>query len=268
MNINQLTTILEGEKPLDNLVSDGGYTCIFPTIVCIGDSLSSGEFEHTDKNGVTTCHDKFEFSWGQFMARTTGNKVYNFSRGGMSCKRYLEIFADQKDLWNKDKRASAYIFALGVNDLFSFPQPVGNINDIDLSDPENCNKETFAGLYGKIIMKYKEIAPDAKFFFVTMPKEDSLDDEKNILRKEHADLLNQLPKLFSNSYVIDLYEYAPLYDAEFKKKFFLGGHMNPAGYKLTAVMIASYIDYIVRSDFEAFKQVGFIGTEYYRKDLE
>ena len=44
--------------------------------------------------------------------------------------------------------------------------------------------------------------------------------------------------------------------------------MNPAGYKLTAVMIASYIDYIVRSDFEAFKQVGFIGTEYYRKDLE
>ena len=117
-------------------------------------------------------------------------------------------------------------------------------------------------------MKYKEIAPDAKFFFVTMPKEDSLDDEKNILRKEHADLLNELPKIFSNSYVIDLYEYAPIYDAEFKRKFFLGGHMNPAGYKLTAIMIASYIDYIIRSDFEAFKQVGFIGTEYYRKDLE
>lgn len=267
MKLNNLTTILEGEKPLDNLVSDGGYACIFPVIACIGDSLSSGEFEHTNVEGVTTCHDKYEFSWGQFMARTTGNKVFNFSRGGMTCKRYLEIFADQKDLWNEEKRAYAYIFALGVNDLFSYPQPVGEVSDIDLDNLENC-KDTFAGLYGKIIAKYKKIAPDAKFFFVTMPKEDSLDDEKNILRGEHAKLLHDLTKVFSNSYVIDLYEYAPLYDAEFKRKFFLGGHMNPAGYKLTAVMIASYIDYIIRSDFNAFKQVGFIGTEYYKKELE
>ena len=44
--------------------------------------------------------------------------------------------------------------------------------------------------------------------------------------------------------------------------------MNPAGYKFTATIIASYIDYIIRSDFNAFKQVGFIGTPYYKKELE
>lgn len=33
------------EKPLDNIPSDGGYTAIFRTIACVGDSLSSGEFE-------------------------------------------------------------------------------------------------------------------------------------------------------------------------------------------------------------------------------
>ena len=30
------------EKPLDYLVSDGGFSRIFRRLVCIGDSLSSG----------------------------------------------------------------------------------------------------------------------------------------------------------------------------------------------------------------------------------
>ena len=58
------------------------------------------------------------------------------------------------------------------------------------------------------------------------------------------------------------------YDDEFKRKFFLEGHMNPAGYRFTAIMIASYIDYIIRSDFKAFSQVGFIGCKEYKKSLE
>ena len=44
--------------------------------------------------------------------------------------------------------------------------------------------------------------------------------------------------------------------------------MNPAGYRLTGIMIASYIDYIIRSDFKAFKQVGFIGCKEYKKELD
>ena len=39
------------EKPLDNLVEDGGFCGIFRTIGCIGDSLSSGEFESKDEEG-------------------------------------------------------------------------------------------------------------------------------------------------------------------------------------------------------------------------
>ena len=41
------------------------------------------------------------------------------------------------------------------------------------------------------------------------------------------------------------------------------GHMNPAGYLLTAKMTMAYIDYIIRSDFKAFRDVGFIGTDLY-----
>lgn len=267
MDIKQITTITKNEKPLDNLVCDGGYTCIFPTIACVGDSLSSGEFEHVDENGVRTFHDKFEFSWGQFIARATGNKVYNFSRGGMSAKEYMESFAENNGYWNEDKKATAYIIALGVNDLLGLQQAVGSINDIDTINPEN-NKDTFAGWYGKIIQKYKAINPTAKFFFVTMPKENSLTDVANPIKEAHAKLLYELTKIFKYSYVIDLFKYAPVYNQEFKEKFYLEGHMNPAGYYLTAVMISSYIDYLVRKNFADFKQVGFIGTEYYKKELE
>ena len=44
--------LAEGEKPLDRLLCDAGFTSIFRTIGCIGDSLSSGEHESTDETGT------------------------------------------------------------------------------------------------------------------------------------------------------------------------------------------------------------------------
>ena len=38
--------------------------------------------------------------------------------------------------------------------------------------------------------------------------------------------------------------------------------MNPMGYLLTARMVVSYIDYIIRSDMRRFAQVGFINTPW------
>ena len=35
----------EGEQPLDRIVQNGGFCGIFRKIVCVGDSLSSGEME-------------------------------------------------------------------------------------------------------------------------------------------------------------------------------------------------------------------------------
>ena len=267
MKVNDLMNLKENELPLDNILTDGGYTSIFQTIACIGDSLSSGEFEALDNEGNRSYHDLFEYSWGQFIARMAGVKVYNFSRGGMTAKEYMESFAESKDFFNKDKAAKAYIIALGVNDLFGWKQEVGTIDDIDLNNYNN-NKDTFAGWYARIISKYKEIEPNARFFFVTMPREEPYNEFNETRKEQHTKLLYELTKVFENSYVIDLYKYAPIYDESFRKKYYLHGHLNPAGYKFTAYLIASYIDYIVKSDFEAFKQVGFIGTEYYRKDLE
>ena len=72
-------------------------------------------------------------------------------------------------------------------------------------------------------------------------------------------LLYGIAEKFSNCYVIDLYKYGPVIDESFEEKFYLYGHLNPSGYILFARIIDSYIDYIIRSNFKDFKQVGFIG---------
>ena len=169
----------EGEKPLDNIVTNGGFCGIFRKIACIGDSLSSGEFE-SRMNGVTGWHDYYDYSWGQYLARDAGCTVYNFSKGGMSAKCYCESFAEENDFWNIEKRCQAYIMALGVNDVSQIiggEYELGTIDDIDTADYKN-NAETFAGWYAQIIQRYKENQPKAKFFLMTMPKEPMRDEKR------------------------------------------------------------------------------------------
>ncbi|MBR3751336.1 MAG: SGNH/GDSL hydrolase family protein [Clostridia bacterium] len=257
---------IPGEKPLDNIVDDGGFCAIFRTIACIGDSLASGEFQVTtplSPYGVVY-YDHMEYSWGQFIARMTGATVYNFSRGGMTAHEYLDTFAEDNNMWDIAKRAQCYILALGVNDIINQHIPFGSVDDIDLADWHNNNNSTFAGRYAQIIQRYREIAPNSPFFLVSMPRRDDpyWSADWNELARKHSELLCQIAALFDNTYVIDLYRYAPIYDKEFFDNFFLEGHMSPTGYLLSAKMIASYIDYIIRNNPEKFKKIGLIGTPY------
>lgn len=248
------------EQPLDRIPPDGGMCAIFRSIACIGDSLASGEFESWDETHKTRWHDFYEYSWGQYIARMTGARVYNFSKGGMTAKQYMESFADRKGFWADDKLAQAYIIALGVNDLHNQHQPIGSVSDIDLNDWHN-NADTFAGHLGAIIQRYKALQPKGRFFLVAMPRRDN--EEKNKVSAAHAALLYELADLFDFTYVIDLFQYGPTYDEEFRRNFYLSNHMNPAGYIFSAKIIAAYIDYIVRNNPEDFAQTGFIGTPYH-----
>ncbi len=255
------------EKPLDVIKPDGGFTGIFRTIACVGDSLSSGEFEAFDKDNNRSCHDMYEYSWGQYMARAAGCKVYNFSVGGMTAKAYLEGWGESAGVWDPEKACQAYIFALGCNDLSWANIPLGCADDIDPEHPENC-PETFAGYMCKLLARYKEIQPKARFFLISMPRETT--DEfvpsgpDDYCRPEkHHEIMHALAEKFEFTYVIDLYKYGPVYDAEFKRNFYMSGHLNAQGYMLTAHMVMSYIDYIIRKYPEDFTQVPFIGTPIY-----
>ena len=257
MNIREFMTVGADEKPLDRIVTDGGFCAIFRTIACIGDSLASGELESNRDGEKRGFHDFYEYSWGQFMARSCGSKVYNFSRGGMTAKEYVETFADLHGYWGRDKLAQAYVIALGVNDI-TRGYEIGTTADINLEDRKQ-NADSIAGYIGNIIQHIKELQPRARIFLVSMPSAGDAKDEK---RKQHRDLLEEMTKLFNFTYLIDLHTYAPINDGAFCAVF-RRGHLTPAGYVLYARMIESYIDYIVRSRPEEFAQVGFIGTELY-----
>lgn len=247
---------LADEKPLDNWVEGYSGTSIFRTMAFIGDSLSSGEFESRDADNKPGFHDMYEYSWGQFIARKNGLTAYNFSCGGMTAQVYMESFAASRNFWATDKACQAYVIAMGCNDLYGNRNEVGSIVDVDVNDYRN-NKPTFAGYYAQMVSRYKEISPDAKFFFVTFPKDPDQSEEKALAMQS---LMYDMAEVFDNAYVLDIYKYGPVYDAEFKKRHFLYGHMNPMGYLFTAHMIDSYIDYIIRHNPQDFESVGFINT--------
>ena len=248
----------ETERPLDELLPDGGFTAVFRTIGCVGDSLSSGEFQIPAEGGGWKYIDKYEYSWGQFIARMTGSKVYNFSRGGMTAKWYLDSFADENDFWNPDKKCQAYIIALGVNDLFGKNMPIGNPDKASLDEWEN-NDDSFSGCYATVIARLKKINPKAKFFLMTMPRGYADTAEKDALKAAHAQVLENFASRLEFGFVLDFYTYAPEYDKKFHADYYLNGHLNPMGYLLTAKMVATYIDYIIRHNPRKFDFVGLDG---------
>lgn len=92
--------------------------------------------------------------------------------------------------------------------------------------------------------------------------------ENNTLIDRHAALLHELAKLFDYTYVLDFAKYAPVYDKELRRKLYLGGHLNAAGYLLTGRMVSSYIEYIIRNSMEDFAQAGFIGTPFHNCNVK
>ncbi len=254
MNIEKLYPSAD-EKPLDSFPVGISSTAIFRKIAFIGDSLSSGEFESRDAEGNPGYHDYYEHSWGQYIARKNGLTAYNFSKGGMTAKKYLNGFADEQGFWDPALAAEAYVLALGVNDVINWGMEIGSPDDV------GTDRETFCRYYGEIIARYQAMQPRAKFFFLTMPR--GGDPERDEKRRLFAEAIYGMAARFENSYVIDLYRYGPVYDAAFKAQFYLYGHMNASGYILTANMVDAYIDYIVRHNPDDFRRVGFIGTDLY-----
>ncbi len=249
----------ENEKPLDNIPADGGFVGIFRTIACVGDSLASGEFELTSTvTGEKMYLDRYDYSWGQYIARMAGVKVYNFSCGGMTAKVYNESFANMNGYWNKEYAANAYIIALGVNDLLNRGWEIGDTSDIDLEDYNN-NKDTFAGQFGKVIQRYKEIQPEAKFFLVTIPHSGRR-EECEAKAEEHRLLMYKMAELFDGTYVVDLREYG-MDLTDLRPGLYLNGHLNPAGYLVVAKMIIGCMDYTIRHNLPDFKYVGVMGID-------
>ena len=249
------------ENPIAVVSQHPGFCSIFHSWGFIGDSLCSGEHEYRKEDGGKGYLDLYEYSWGQRICAATGARGDNYSQGGETARGWIDRFWNnpRNGNGNIDAKADpkqAYIIALGVNDTYK-KHPLGDVaTDVDTTDYTR-NADTYAGAYAGIIQRVQSIQPRAKIFVVTRPRDGATDDAYNEVVRRMADI-------FRNVYVIDLYRYGPSCErgSDFRERYFLGGHLNAAGYQYTAWMLMSYIDWIIRRNPREFAQVALIGTDY------
>lgn len=249
--------ICAAQNPIAHIKETPGMAAIFRSWGFIGDSLCSGEMQKVE-DGDMKYIDMYEYSWGYHIARICGVEGFNYAYGGQTAKGWLTRPGPRTWEGASKTPKQAYIIALGCNDAGlcrNGKLKCGSLEtDVYRSDCSK-NADTYAGHMAAIIQKLQSVQPNAKIFVVTMPREDGPADEIN---NKFNDVIRGLPHMFGNVYLIDLYRYAPVYNDEFRAKYFLYGHLSAAGYLYTAYMLLTYIDWIVTNKPEEFKDVPFI----------
>nr|DAE32426.1 MAG TPA: hydrolase [virus sp. ctEfN2] len=247
------------ENPLSVIRKDAGLLHVFRKVGCIGDSLSSGCCVFKNAQGIEQGADLYEFSWGQYLARMTGNTYYNFSRSGWSTRDWLTGDFGGNLAFDGNHACDCYFIGLGQNDN-NQSIPVGTRADINLSDLAQ-NADTYYGNYGKIIQKIQARYPKAKIFIMTDPLDKASSPENN----GYNDAVRTIATMFNNVYLMDLYRYGKeMYDyyganlLSINKRY---AHFNAVGYYLCALNIATYADWIMRKNPTEFLEVEFINTD-------
>ena len=138
------------DNPLERIRYVAGLVTGFRHVGCIGDSLASGEAVYKKADGTTGGKDLFEYSWGQYLARMTGNTYYNWSKGGLRCDTFLSSSL-ATECFDGNHKCEAYIIGLGQNEN-NRKYKIGTVEDINLGDYTQ-NPDTYYGNYGKIIQK-------------------------------------------------------------------------------------------------------------------
>lgn len=237
--------------PLKVIKETPGYTRMFKTIGCIGDSVTKG-YVTSSSGGV----DLVDYSYPTYLERMCGNKVYNWGVSGATSKSWLEGYKGSTahiECFDGNHKCDAYIIGLGGNDGSKNNYvPVGSLDDI--KENYNDNPNTFYGNMDKIIRKIKEIQPKAKIFLTTY----LIYKLSRILPYEKATRI--LATKYENCYLLDLHLYGERYCDDFD--YSDTHHKNALGYLKKAHMIATYIDWVVRNNKADFTNVQFIGTDY------
>lgn len=243
------------ENPIEVINTDGGFARIFKDWGFIGDSMTSGNHNYYDKNGVNVGGDIFEYSWGEYIKQILGCDGYEYSTGGWTCRAWID--ATNGRGWDKlqTEKRQVYTIALGCNDASpEVSYPLGSPSDINLAD-YNQNSDTFYGNYAGIIQRIKSIQQKAVIFCITLPSGDRAAAET------YNAAIRYMAEKFSNVYIIDLYKYAPPVNEEWGDTFRNRYHLNAMGYLYTAWEILTYIDWIIRKNPLYFRDVAFIGDD-------
>lgn len=156
---------------------------LFEKIGVVGDSFASGYLYNND-NG----NNYYNLSWVQILSRSSGIIGYNFTKGGLSTRTWLQdTNYGLSKLLSTDK-CGLYILTLGINDIY-ISNYIGTISDINDEDP-SLNPDTFYGNYGKIISNILSYSPKSKIIISTIKHPDSRINDINTAIIEIANHFN------------------------------------------------------------------------------
>lgn len=214
----------------------GDEVCAFTKCICIGDSLTEGVMNHLDSG--TTEHVSYEnYSFPRNLERLTGVDVTNMGRSGSTSAEWYSNSADTE--------LRGYDFAiiqLGVNDAVRY----------------NGWTDTSVDAFKNIVNKLKNENKNIKIFIATIMPAKSYNGEKiDEVSQGIRDFVTELND--KNVILLDMARYAHTNDAD----AFNCGHLSAYGYYQLAKDYKSYISYYMNQNPDMFKEIQFIGTDYW-----
>ncbi len=234
---------------------NGRDICVFNRILCIGDSLTKGIFNHHDIEGETwpSTQRGERYSYPTILSKMTGVETVNLGVGSITSARWYQVFAEDTQLEDAD----CAIIQLGVNDdaeTLDTVSATALTNIITLLKSKNTG--IFIFLAGIINAKSYRCAGEeepyyAKDQFIKSFYTTNYANDDHVYLIDHATYghLRDLDSVPTITYPTDNYNQ---------------GHLSAYGYWRLAQDYISYISYIMHKDkSNVFRGIQFIGTPFY-----
>lgn len=237
---------------------------MFPRFGVIGDSFSSGTI-YTP--GVISDRDYYYLSWGQTLARMSGNTCVNYSQGGMGTYEFTNSSASSYNTYGLGKVLSdissetscdLYLLCLGINDsnnTKTFGGKTGGLSylgtssDIDVLDyTQNAN--SFWGNYGKIIAAIQTASPTSRIVMCTFARIPT--EATSEAHDAYIQAIQQIAAFFSIPCITltdDLY-----FNSGFYLNKMVGSHPTAPQYVGYAKAIDRLFSKTVQSNYNYFKE--------------
>ena len=224
--------IYNGLLPTNEFNSN--YMKIFQRIAVLGDSLSSGELVYQDSSGTWQYVDKYGNSWLSYIAREIQAVRTHYSQGGITAKLWLDYYNHRL---SSDTNYNAYFIALGTNDAYKKPYPLGTISDV-------AGTDSFVGYYKQIIENVKTNAPNSVIFCCS--------------RYSKADgggyntMIKSITDLYDGVFFVDIANESDI-TLDIGGDYVSGSHFTTLGYVRLAKNIMRIVSNIILNNMSYFK---------------
>ena len=210
------------------------YMKIFQRIAVIGDSLSSGELVYQDSAGTWQYVDKYGNSWLSYIARSINATRTHYSQGGITAKIWLDYYNHRL---SSDKNYNAYFIALGTNDAYKKPYPLGSLNDVP-------GANTFVGYYKQIIDNIKTNAPNSVIFCCSRYSKNDTDGYNSMIK--------EITKLYAGVFFVDIANESSI-TLDVGGEYVNGSHFTTLGYLELSENIKRIVNNIIIKNASYFK---------------